>query len=283
MTVAMDVNAASPLNSMEKNMETPPRIAKTPSAGFRLRFTAMAISVAALLVFPAKGYTVPVVEVGLNTLNSTLTEANTLAAQAEALAEYSTQAQRFLETTQNWAQKLAKFNQIIASPLMPQGVKLEPVPLEWNVAERCGAGNIMSLSGILTALDLSPGGDILAQQRNICAAIQVMENQKYNETVEVVQKTMPDMRKVLDRIKDIRDLWSGEGAMAEASANAVVSDAYMQADFATWEKKTEGYDKQIQALTKMQQILAQRALKGTGQSPLGTVVKAAALKAALSN
>jgi len=110
-----------------------------------------------------------------------------------------------------------------------------------------------------------------------------MENQKYNETVEVVQKTMPDMRKVLDRIKDIRDLWSGEGAMAEASANAVVSDAYMQADFATWEKKTEGYDKQIQALTKMQQILAQRALKGTGQSPLGTVVKAAALKAALSN
>jgi hypothetical protein len=81
----MDVNAASPLNSMEKNMETPPRIAKTPSAGSRLRFTAMAISVAALLVFPAKGYTIPVVEVGLNILNSTLTEANTLAAQAEAL------------------------------------------------------------------------------------------------------------------------------------------------------------------------------------------------------
>lgn len=283
MTVATDVNAASPLNSMEKNMKTIARIAKTPIAVSRLRSTAMAISLAAMLSFPVKGYTIPVVEVGLNTVNSTLTEFNTLTSQAQAFAEYGTQAQRFIDTTQNWAQKLAKYNQIIASPLMPRGVTLKPVPLEWNVAERCGAGSIMSLSGILTALDLSPGGDIISQQRNICASIQVLENQKYNETVEVVQKTMPDMRAVLDKIKDIRDLWSGEGAMAEASANAVVSDAYMQADFATWEKKTEGYDRQIQALTKMQQILAQRALKGTGQSPLGTVVKAAALKAALSN
>ncbi|PTS76445.1 hypothetical protein DBR33_02140 [Stenotrophomonas sp. HMWF022] len=283
MTVATDVNAASPLNSMEKNMKTIARIDKTPIAVSRLRSTAMAISLAAMLSFPVKGYTIPVVEVGLNTVNSTLTEFNTLTSQAQAFAEYGTQAQRFIDTTQNWAQKLAKYNQIIASPLMPRGVTLKPVPLEWNVAERCGAGSIMSLSGILTALDLSPGGDIISQQRNICASIQVLENQKYNETVEVVQKTMPDMRAVLDKIKDIRDLWSGEGAMAEASANAVVSDAYMQADFATWEKKTEGYDRQIQALTKMQQILAQRALKGTGQSPLGTVVKAAALKAALSN
>ncbi|MNC22552.1 hypothetical protein D3C75_705550 [compost metagenome] len=283
MTVATDVNAASPLNSMEKNMETIARITKTSCAVSRVRCTIVAISIAAMLSFPVRGYTFPVVEVGLNTFNSTLTEVNTLASQVEAFAEYGLQYQRFYDTTQNWLQKLAKFNQIIASPLMPKGVKLEPVPLEWNVAERCGAGNIMSLSGILTALDLSPGGDIIAQQRNICAAIQVLENQKYNETVEVVQKTMPDMRRVLDKIKDIRTLWSGEGAMAEASANAVVSDAYMQADFATWEKQTEGYDKQIQALTKMQQILAQRALKGTGQSPLGTVVKAAALKAALSN
>lgn len=282
MSAADGVKSLNSLNSMEKNMAAI-RIKKSSGATNRVRNTMLALSLAGMMAVPVQAYTLPVVEIGMNLFNGTMTEVNTLASQAEALAEYGTQAQRFIETTQNWAQKLAKFNQIIASPLMPTGVTLKPVPLEWNVAERCGAGNIMSLSGILTALDLSPGGDIVAQQRNICAAIQVMENQKYNETVEVVQKTMPDMRRVLDRIKDIRDLWSGEGAMAEASANAVVSDAYMQADFATWEKKTEGYDKQIQALTKMQQILAQRALKGTGQSPLGTVVKAAALKAALSN
>ena len=283
MTVATDVNAASPLITMEKNMETAPRALKKKSLSSRIRTSLMGASLTAMLVAPVQAYTFPVVEIGMQLFNGTLTEVNTLASQAEAFAEYGQQYQRFYETTQNWAQKLAKYNQIIASPLMPKGVTLKPVPLEWNVAQRCGAGNIMSVSGILTALDLNPGGDIMAQQRNICAAIQVLENQKYNETVEVVQQTMPDMRSVLDRIKDIRDLFNTEGAMTETYTNAAMSDAYMQADFAAWEKKTDGYDKQIQALTKMQQILAQRALKGTAESPLGTVVKAATLKAALSN
>ncbi|HEL3783340.1 TPA: hypothetical protein UM046_001096 [Stenotrophomonas maltophilia] len=282
MMITRNVTQAVALNSMETKMDAITRATKTPSAASKIRVATLAFSLAAMLSFPVKGYTIPVVEVGLNTVNSTLTEFNTLTSQAQAFAEYGTQAQRFIETTQNWAQKLAKFNQIIATPLMPTGVTLKPVPAEWNVAERCGAGSIMSLSGILTALNMNPGGDIAAQQRNICAAIQMLENQKYNETVEVVQKTMPDMRKVLDRIKDIRDLFNTEGALSETVSNATVSDIYMQADFATWEKKVGAYDRQIQSLTRMQQMLTQRALKGT-QSPVGTIVKAAALKAALSN
>ena len=282
MTITRNVTQAVALNSMETKMDANTRATRTPCAASKIRVATLAFSLAAMLSFPVKGYTIPVVEVGLNTVNSTLTEFNTLTSQAQAFAEYGTQAQRFIETTQNWAQKLAKFNQIIATPLMPTGVTLKPVPAEWNVAERCGAGSIMSLSGILTALNMNPGGDIAAQQRNICAAIQMLENQKYNETVQVVQKTMPDMRKVLDRIKDIRDLFNTEGALSETVTNTTVSNIYMQADFATWEKKVGAYDRQIQSLTRMQQMLTQRALKGT-QSPVGTIVKAAALKAALSN
>lgn len=281
MSAADGVKSVNSLNSMEKNMAAI-RIKKSSGATNRVRNTMLALSLAGMMAVPVQAYTLPVVEIGMNLFNGTMTEVNTLASQAEAFAEYGTQAQRFIETTQNWAQKLARFNQIIASPLMPTGVTLKPVPAEWNVAERCGAGSIMSLSGILTALDMNPGGDIAAQQRNICAAIQMLENQKYNETVEVVQKTMPDMRKVLDRIKDIRDLFNTEGAMSETATNAAVSDIYTQADFATWEKKVGAYDRQIQALTRMQQMLTQRALKGT-PSPVGTIIKAAALKAALSN
>lgn len=281
MSAADGLKSVNSLNFMEKNMAAI-RIKKSSSATNRVRNTMLALSLAGMMAVPVQAYTLPVVEIGMNLFNGTMTEVNTLASQAEAFAEYGVQAQRFMETTQNWAQKLAKFNQIIASPLMPTGVTLKPVPAEWNVAERCGAGSIMSLSGILTALDMNPGGDIAAQQRNICAAIQMLENQKYNETVEVVQKTMPDMRKVLDRIRDIRDLFNTEGALSETVTNATVSDIYMQADFATWEKKVGAYDRQIQALTRMQQMLAQRALKGT-PSPVGTIIKAAALKAALSN
>ena len=89
------------------------------------------------------------------------------------------------------------------------------------------------------------------------------------------------MRSVLDKIKDIRNLTSTEGGMTETMANTQVSDAYMKADFAAWETQIKMYDRQISALESQQQFLTERALKGT-RSPLGTVVKAAALKGALS-
>ncbi len=281
MSVAQGVTRPSSLNSMENYMETTTLVSKKPDMATWIRAAVVSVSLTAMLGVPAKAYTVPVVEIGLNTVNSTLTEAHTLTSQAEAFAEYGIQAERFIDTTQNWAQKLAQFKQIIASPIMPTGVTLKPVAAEWNVVERCGAGSILSLSGLMAALDMNPGGDIAAQQRNICAAIQMLENRKYNETILVVQKTMPDMRKVLDEIKGIRLRTKKEGGMTEAFTNAAVSNAYMEADFSAWEKQIGTYDGQIRALTKMQQMLAQRALKGS-PSPLGTVVKAAALKAALS-
>lgn len=266
---------------MENNMDSVTRQKKNRSSATRLRSAVLAMSLAGMLTVPVQAYTLPVVEIGMNLFNGTMTEVNTLATQAEALYEYGEQAYRFGETMSNWAQKLAKFQQILASPIMPTGVALKTVPVDFNVAERCGTGSILSVSGLMGALNLSPGGDIAAQQRNICAAIQMLENRKYNETVEVVQKTIPDMRKTLDKIKQIRMLFSTEGSMSETMANIAVSDAYMTRDFTAWEMQVEMYDKQIRALTSQQQTLTRMTLKGA-PSPLGTVVKTATLKAALS-
>ncbi|CRD52689.1 hypothetical protein [Stenotrophomonas indicatrix] len=280
MTVATDVNAASPLNSMEKNMETATRATKN-SMNSRVRAGVLAMSLMAMLAAPVQAYTLPVVEIGMNLFNGTMTEVNTLASQAEALIEYGEQYQRFHETTQNWLQKLAQFQQIIAAPNMPSGIKLTPVEDDWNVSERCGLGVIGGIGDLLSALKLNPKGDIAAQQKQVCAAMQMIENKKYNETIEVVQSSLPKMRSVLDKIKNIRMLTDTEGGMTETMANTQVSDAYMKADFAAWETRIKMYDRQISALERQQQFLTERALKGT-RSPLGTVVKAAALKGALS-
>ena len=263
-------------------MDNVTRQKKNRSSAARLRSTLLSMSLAGMLAMPVQAYTFPVAEVGMNLLNATMTEAHTLASQAEALYEYGEQYKRFTDTTNNWLQKLAQFKQIIAAPNMPSsGVRLTPVLPEWNVAERCGGGSMMSLKGLASSLNLAPGGDIVAKQRDICAAIQILENRKYNETIEVVQKTMPEMRTVLDAIKDIRMVTSKEGGMAEVMANTAVSDAYMQADFTAWGQQMEMYDKQISALTAQQQILTRMTLKGA-PSPLGTLVKTAALKGALS-
>lgn len=266
---------------MEKNMDNVTRQKKSRSTATRFRSTVLAMSLGGMLAMPVQAYVLPVSEIGMNLYNATMTEVHTLTSQAEAVFEYGEQYNRFQDTMRNWEQRLAQFKQIIAAPMMPTGVKLTPVLPEWNVAERCGAGSIMSVSGLASALNLAPGGDIVAKQRNICAAIQILENRKYNETIEVVQKSLPEMRTVLDEIKKIRVESKKEGTMAEATANAAVSDAYMQADFKAWSGQMEMYDKQISALTAQQQILTRMTLKGA-PSPLGTMVKTAALKGALS-
>lgn len=261
-------------------METATRATKN-SMNSRVRAGVLAMSLMAMLAAPVQAYTLPVVEIGMNLFNGTMTEVNTLASQAEALIEYGEQYQRFHETTQNWLQKLAQFQQIIAAPNMPSGIKLTPVEDDWNVSERCGLGVIGGIGDLLSALKLNPKGDIAAQQKQVCAAMQMIENKKYNETIEVVQSSLPKMRSVLDKIKNIRMLTDTEGGMTETMANTQVSDAYMKADFAAWETRIKMYDRQISALERQQQFLTERALKGT-RSPLGTVVKAAALKGALS-
>jgi len=242
---------------------------------------AMALTLGTSLVVgapPARAQTA-VVEVGLNTINSTLTEINTVTSQVEAAAEYTQNAARWIATLNEWRDRLAQFQQIIASPLMPASVKLAPVPEDWNVAERCGASGF-SLSGIMGALNLNLTGDIGEQQKNICMAIQLLENRRYNETITVVQKTMPDMKGVLDKIRQIRQLSGKHGAMTESSDNTLKSLVAMDEGFKTWENQMRTYDMQISRLGNMQQILAGRALRGE-RNPIGTLVKTAALKAAL--
>ncbi len=128
MSAADGVKSVNSLNFMEKNMAAI-RIKKSSSATNRVRNTMLALSLAGMMAVPVQAYTLPVVEIGMNLFNGTMTEVNTLASQAEAFAEYGVQAQRFMETTQNWAQKLAKF----------QSDHCEPTHADWGDAE-AGSG-----------------------------------------------------------------------------------------------------------------------------------------------
>ncbi|MDX3934400.1 hypothetical protein [Stenotrophomonas sp.] len=276
-------------NSMENTMDTAKRAQKPRAMYARARATLLSVSCAAMLAAPVQAYTLPVVEVGANLFNLTYTQVNTLYSQMESAAEYGTQAWRFTKTLANWAQKMARFQQIIASPLMPVTPTLKPVPIDFNVAEKCGTSSMFSFQGVMQALDIgsfSPQGDIRAQQRTICSMIQVIENQKYNETVKVLQESLPNMNQVLNKIAEIRALTSfeDEGPMNEVLSNTTLSIAKSNAAIDQWEQQMGLYDKHIDILTRQQRMLAERVLRGSkAPNILGTAVKTAALKAALSN
>lgn len=256
-------------------------IARGRARPIAARLAALTLAVSMVLAAPAPA-TVPVVEVGLNTINSTLTELNTVTQQVQAAVEYGENKMRWLNTLENWRQRLAQYKQIIASPLLPKGVQLKEVEPDWNVYERCGINTRFSLGGVLEAIGLDFGGDLAAQQKNICMTIQLLENQRYNDTVKVVDKTMPDVRSMLMEIQKIRLRFTKEeGALQEVAANSTLSTTFMDAEFKAWDSKMKTYEQQIEALKRQQQLIAERALKGE-KTMLGSAVKTAALKAALS-
>ncbi|MEN5286421.1 hypothetical protein ABE494_10835 [Stenotrophomonas lactitubi] len=199
----------------------------------------------------------------------------------ETASRWSKTAEQYGKTIDNWLSKLQNWSQIIASPLMPPTPTLQQIPEDWNVAEKCGGGSMVSMSGLMAVLNLSPGGDIGAQQRSICAYIQVLENKKYNETVLVVQQSMPAMDQMLQQLRRIRNAFKNEGALQEDISNNLASSVELDKAFKKWENQIKVYDQQIAALQGRQRNLAERALRGE-RSPFGSVIKAAALKTALS-
>ncbi|WP_233614638.1 MULTISPECIES: hypothetical protein [unclassified Stenotrophomonas] len=206
----------------------------------------------------------------------------------KSAGEYVTEAGRwsetagqYMKTIENWISKLQNMQQIIASPLMPPTPTLTRIPDYWNVAEKCGGGSMVSQEGLMSLLGVSPGGDIGAQQRSICAYIQVLENRKYNETVDVVTKSLPAMEQMLGTLRKIRNAFRNEAAIQEDISNNSASQLALDKSFKEWETAMKVYDQQIAALQGRQRNLTERALKGES-NPLGTVIKAAALKTALS-
>ena len=197
--------------------------------------------------------------------------------RAQAYAEYGEQAMRWRHTLTQLQQQLVRMQGIISGFGMPKGPELTPVILSYNVADRCGGFSISSLTKVFS---LDGKGNIYEQQKQICANIQMMENMKYNATVEFLNKTAPEMEAELKGL-DARRNSSNENGNVDASTNdAVRMTASMDGKFKVWETQINTYDAYIESMQGTQKILAQGALKGKS-GMLGTFVKTAALKGAL--
>lgn len=218
-----------------------------------------------------------VIEVGPSWIQHTLNQINTYLAQAQAVGEYGEQAMRWRNTLTHLQQQLIRIQGIISGFGLPKGVDLTPVLLNHNVAERCGGFSISSLTKVFS---LNGEGNIYEQQKQICANIQMMENMKYNATVEFLNKTAPEMEAELKSLNARRNSSNENGSVDANTNDALRMSTSMDGRFKVWETQVQSYDAYIQTMQGTQKILAQGALKGKS-GLLGTFVKTAALKGAL--
>ncbi|KAF1707045.1 hypothetical protein [Pseudoxanthomonas sacheonensis] len=197
------------------------------------------------------------------------------------VAEYAEQAARWQQQYSHYRQQLIKAQSMFTKLGLPQSVTLEKVEDDYMIADRCrGAGGGL-LSGLKNMLTLDPNGDLMKQQQQICVNIQVMENRKYNETVEFLKKSMPELDQTLATLKSMRDSNNDQGNLTKVSYDAEALTADMNKSFAEWESRMNSYDAYIQSMQQAQKTLTQIALKGKQSSPLGTLVKTTALQGAL--
>lgn len=218
------------------------------------------------------------VEIGPTQFNTWLTQFNTYLQQIQAYTEYGLQAQRWYQTYQHFQQQLVRMQGIIKGFGLPAGQTLRPVDPNYLVADRCGGG--ISLGTVLHALAPKRSDDVVRQQRDICIQLQRLQNTKYNETVELLTKTMPQMEAQTKAVAAMRARDNDNGTVDASAQAALQTLADMQKEMQEWNGRMDAYDGLAAALRDSQRQLAQIALKGE-RNPIGTVVKTNALKAAL--
>jgi len=206
---------------------------------------------------------------------------------AKAVQEYAEQAKRWAATVQqyrntveHYRQQLISFKQLNASLFAMQNT-FQKVPADYNVADACpgasGGGN--SLSNVLQSLALDLSGSATQQQLKICRSIVMLQNRKYNDTVDYIRQ-LSKASSELEAIESERATVGTEQGKLAANDNEAerfqnrVIDAQQK-----WQSNMVQSDAQIAMLQNMQGALAHRAMNGS-HDVLGQVVDAFALKAA---
>ncbi|RDZ28738.1 hypothetical protein [Lysobacter silvisoli] len=225
----------------------------------------------------------PVVEVGPNLIQSILNQINTYSQRFADTAEYAANVQRWLQQVQHFQQQLINMQSLLNNVGMPaSNVWVKVDENSYMVAESCdrGGGGI-SMSGLLNMVGLTPGGDVLAKQKEICANIRRARNKKYNYTVDFVQTVAPQMQSMLNSVNTTRNSSNTQGNVAnvDASSNQISNDLALK--FQIWQGQMQTYDVYIATMEETQRTLAYKAMSGE-QTILGGLVKTAALKTALS-
>jgi len=221
---------------------------------------------------------IPVIDFA-NTLQSTLNQVNTYSQRFQDMYEYGETLMRWQRTLEQYRQQLIQIQGVVMSFGLPQGQPITKVPSNYMVAERCGGGGF-NLHNLTKVFQVNPTGNIIEQQKQICASIQQIENAKFNYTVDFFNDYIPELQGELKQLESRRNFSNDQGNVAAADNDSLRVGNSADANFQAWQANIQAYDSYIAAMQNNQRLLARAAMKGK-ESLLGTLIKTTALKGAL--
>lgn len=214
----------------------------------------------------------------IHTLQNIITQLYGMGSDA---AEYGEQLMRWRRQLQEFQRYIAKLQGFASAFNIPYNTNMQKVPVMWGVEQHCGSSSMLNPRELLNSFSLNPEGNVLQQQRDICARIQIAKNEKYNYTVEFMETIKPNLEAELRQLRARRDTSSDPGDVSAASGDNGALSNNIQLQFQTWEAQMNGYDAYIVSMEDSNRVLAQSALKGKKGALTREVIKTLALKRAL--
>lgn len=202
--------------------------------------------------------------------------------------EFYQQAQRWMSTARQYQREymalqrqLARLKTMIYSFGVPSDQPLEKIAPDYMVLERCGSGGLLSKLANPASI-VTNTGNLLETQRELCRQSQMLQNLKYNETVDFVNVAMPRMLKQIEADTRARNGTENIGDTEAASHAALQLANTFSAEYASWETRIRAYDAAIESIEQRQRTIAEIALKGARQDRVvGAVIRTKTLREVL--
>ena len=197
--------------------------------------------------------------------------------------EYAKEATRWNQIKQQIDEVRAIFDAFNYLIGLPEGAPLERVPDKYLVKETCGGQSLgFDLKTVMTLTGISKE-DIATQQMQICVNIRMMQNRKYNDSVDFLKETIKQAQEAMYENFMSRIGSNKTGAVQAADSDTLRLGNELNMVAQQWATRMQAYDAYIAGQQENQNVLAKAALKGNPTNKmLGDIVQTVALKGALS-
>lgn len=214
-------------------------------------------------------------------------------------ANISQNATNFVKTVAQYAKDVAQYQAVLAH-YQQQLIQLThmnfTLPQMQNTYTEIAADDGMDVacpgpsgvSGVVSGIiqmvssQLNLNKTIAQSQLEICQQIVFRQNDKYNQTVKMINRLqtfyVPNVQSLTGQLSGVG---SSQGAMSGTEGNAQINANALETEMNQWKSQIEADDSVISMLQDKQTILATKAMQGSN-TVLGNVVQAAAFEAAFS-
>ncbi|MES2312330.1 MAG: DUF4141 domain-containing protein [Pseudomonadota bacterium] len=218
---------------------------------------------------------------------------------ATTVQQYGAEVQNFTDQATRWSSTVQQYTSVLQhyeqQLIKLQSLNFTLLQAKNNFSKRdpgqdvqlfCPGSttSLVDIGALVRQFTADLGGNIAQQQQQVCSNIVQLQDAKFNDTVDIIQKLTDENNTEIQQIETQRNsVGTAQGALDANQNETARFVARTNVDIQAWQTKMHAYDVQIEFLKAQQSALANRAMNGDSSNPnlLGEATQTAVLTTAL--